>query len=214
MPIVKISIVKMPIVKMPIIKMPIVKISSISSIVHIHWGRQTFPEPHSCTLKMIVYQNKWVKVEAFQILQYQMCCGGGFISVSQEVAKWPSFPTLIFRVAKCHRYDCVWKIHMLAQYRLSYKELAHIMQDLCMIELAQFELSTSGLKRYLFRCSLPKQCASLRVKFWGEKRREKIAMSVSRSENIAKADAHCQNNVHLLEWNFEEEKKTRTRSVL
>ena len=57
MPIVKISIVKMP-----IIKMPIVKISSISSIVHIHWGRQTFPEPHSRTLKMIVYQNKWVEV--------------------------------------------------------------------------------------------------------------------------------------------------------
>ena len=75
------------IAKIPIVKISVVWISSISSIVHIHWGRQTFPEPHSRTLKMIVYQNKWVKVEAFQILQYQMCCGGGFISVSQEVAK-------------------------------------------------------------------------------------------------------------------------------
>ena len=81
------NIAKMHIAKIPIVKISVVWISSISSIVHIHWGRQTFPEPHSCTLKMIVYQNKWVKVEAFQILQYQMCCGGGFISVSQEVAK-------------------------------------------------------------------------------------------------------------------------------
>ena len=50
------------IAKIPIVKISVVWISSISPIVHIHWGRQTFPEPHSRTLKMIVYQNKWVEV--------------------------------------------------------------------------------------------------------------------------------------------------------
>ena len=56
------SIVKIPIANMPIVKISIVWISSISSIFHIHWGCQTFPEPHSRTLKMIEYQNKWVEV--------------------------------------------------------------------------------------------------------------------------------------------------------
>ena len=63
----------MPIVKISIVKMPIVKISSISSIVHIHWGRQTFPEPHCRTLKIIVYQNKWVVVVSVVVVGRNIC---------------------------------------------------------------------------------------------------------------------------------------------
>ena len=51
-PIVNMSIVKMDIIKKSLVKICIVKIPSISSIVHFHRGRQTFPEPDSSTLKM------------------------------------------------------------------------------------------------------------------------------------------------------------------
>ena len=54
----KMLVVEISIVKKPIIEMSIVTICTISFIVHFYWGRQTFPEPHSCTLKIIVYQKK------------------------------------------------------------------------------------------------------------------------------------------------------------